>query len=110
MNLLLKNDKCSFKNDKFAHGGFQCNNEGKWSQICKPYYCDYKYYFDYYEKKCKFDTCFSKNNNDNLIIYIIIIVSSVLLIVLFIFLMIKKCKKKVEDAESIQQTSQLIPN
>ena len=110
LNLLLKNDKCSFKNDKFAHGGFQCNNEGKWSQICKPYYCDYKYYFDYYEKKCKFDTCFSKNNNDNLIIYIIIIVSSVLLIVLFIFLMIKKCKKKVEDAESIQQTSQLIPN
>ena len=38
-NLLLKNDLCIFKNDKYARGGFQCNEFGEWREKCIPSYC-----------------------------------------------------------------------
>ena len=62
-NLLIKFDPndmktCyKFKNDEHAHGGYQCNENGTWSDICSPYYCDIGYIFDNYNKKCIKDIC-----------------------------------------------------
>ena len=39
-----------FSNDKHAHGGYQCNNNGSWSTNCVPYYCDIGYIFDKKQK------------------------------------------------------------
>jgi hypothetical protein len=46
-----------FDDDEHAHGGYQCNDYGTWSNICIPYYCDFGYYFDTYTKKCVKDKC-----------------------------------------------------
>ena len=47
----------NFYNDEHAHGGYQCNDYGTWSDICMPYYCDIGYYFNTYTKKCVKDKC-----------------------------------------------------
>jgi len=50
------NDSC--KNlGKNMHGGFECNENGNWSDKCIPFYCDIGYYYDTYEKRCKIDIC-----------------------------------------------------
>ena len=121
LNLLLKNDNCTFENDIFAHGGFECGKNGKWTNICKPYYCDYGYYFDNYEKKCKADNCFfierknnkndtkdnnteNTNNNKQFIYYIII--GIVLFIFIFIcFIIILKTKNRSKINELIGEPS-----
>ena len=46
-----------FDKDEHAHGGYQCNDYGTWSNICIPYYCDIGYYFNTYTKKCVKDIC-----------------------------------------------------
>lgn len=55
-NLLYITEKCTFDNSKI-HGGYQCNDDGTWSDICIPSFCDYGYYFDKIEKKCIKDIC-----------------------------------------------------
>jgi hypothetical protein len=87
-NLLLtyepNNSKCyNFKDDPHAHGGYQCNTTTKkWSNICKPFYCDIGYYFDTFQKKCIRDICTEgkeekkdddPKNNDNYLEYYLII-------------------------------------
>ena len=53
----------NFQDDKHAHGGYECGNDGYWNEkVCKKYYCDIGYYFDTYEGKCKIDLCI--NNPD----------------------------------------------
>ena len=55
--LLLEAD-CTFEDDEFAHGGYQCGNNGKWDKnTCKKSYCDIGYYYDVVSKKCLFDYC-----------------------------------------------------
>ena len=57
-NLLLKfdpNDEKTcyvFDDDEHAHDGYQCGEDGEWSNICVPYYCDIVYIFDTLNKKC----------------------------------------------------------
>ena len=46
-----------FDDDEHAHGGYQCNDYGTWSDICVPYYCDIGYYYNTYTKKCVKDIC-----------------------------------------------------
>ena len=68
-NLLLTYEpddkKCyTFKNIPHAHGGYECDKETKkWSNKCKPYYCDIGYYFDNYQNKCIKDVC-TEGNDD----------------------------------------------
>ena len=70
-NLLLTyepdNKECySFQEIPHAHGGYECNKETqKWSNICRPYYCDIGYYFDTYQNKCIEDICTEGNEKDN---------------------------------------------
>ena len=48
----------NFKDDIYAHGGYECGRNGYWDEtVCKKYYCDFGYYFDVYENKCKLDMC-----------------------------------------------------
>ena len=45
----LNSDECYyFEDDKYAHGGYECDDEGKWSNICRKYYCDLGYYYNQY--------------------------------------------------------------
>ena len=55
-NLLFITEKCKFNNSKI-HGGYQCNDDATWSDICAPSFCDYGYYFDKNEKTCIKDIC-----------------------------------------------------
>ena len=67
-NLLLTyepdNKACySFKNFPHSHGGYECDiNTKKWSNRCKPFYCDIGFYFDNYQNKCIRDVCTEGNN------------------------------------------------
>jgi len=48
----------NFPDDKYAHGGYECGDNGYWNEgVCKKYYCDFGYYYDLYEGKCKIDLC-----------------------------------------------------
>ena len=61
--LLLHDENCRIiKGDKYAHGGYKCNNENKWDKgKCEPYYCDIGYYYDRIDKKCKEECPFDVN-------------------------------------------------
>ena len=53
-----KDEKCyNYKEDKFAHGGYDCGKNGSWSYSCKKYYCELGYYYNYHEDKCMIDYC-----------------------------------------------------
>ncbi len=59
--LLLINDKCQFDNF-YTHGGFLCDDNGKWSSFCQASYCDDGYFFDNYYNVCIRDSCFYRNS------------------------------------------------
>ena len=50
-------DCYKFEDDEFAHGGYLCGDDGKWTNICKKYYCDIGYYYNQYKGKCERDIC-----------------------------------------------------
>ena len=57
----------NFQDDKYAHGGYECGENGYWNEgVCKKYYCDLGYYYDLYEGKCKIDLCMNNQNDINL--------------------------------------------
>lgn len=58
-NLVYENDKCTFLGDEHAHGGYKCNNQGKWGNECKKSYCDIGYYYDKTTGNCEIDGCTS---------------------------------------------------
>ena len=52
-NLLKISEECEGKfGNKYTHGGYECGNDGKWSNNCIPSYCDMGYTFDKADKKC----------------------------------------------------------
>ena len=88
-----KTDCYSFKDDPFAHGGYECDIEkGMWSQKCVPYYCDIGYYFDIYQNKCIKDQCTENEDEDKeenklpiwAIILICIAIVGILVVIAFI--------------------------
>ena len=87
-NLLLKSDSCNnFINDKYARGGYECGDDGKWNKsLCKPYYCINGYYFDTYHKQCKKDICYYSYYKRKLIIIFLVVLIIILLIILAILL------------------------
>ena len=133
-NLLLTYDPNDGKNcfkfddDEHAHGGYQCNQDGIWSDICIPYYCDFGYIFDTYYNKCIKDICINESielsisktksdiinpdsgikseNEDFPACTIALIVVSAALILLIIIIVIIKCFRKnninLDIAESLK--------
>ena len=59
-NLVKVSEECDkeFKY-KYIHGGYECGNDGKWSNKCVPSYCDPGYFFDQKNKQCIKDICSS---------------------------------------------------
>lgn len=59
-NLVKVSEECDkeFKY-KYIHGGYECRNDGKWSNKCVPSYCDEGYFFDQKNKQCIKDVCSS---------------------------------------------------
>ena len=117
-NLLLKNDSCNNFSDKNARGGFECGDNGKWTNICKPYYCVDGYIFDYYTKKCKKDVCYRKFVQ-YIIIAVLILIFIICIIVAGIWLCCVYCKccekcpccqccRRENNFETIKDTSKLL--
>ena len=66
--LTLFNQNCKFSQDKYAHGGYGCGNDGKWdTNKCIPIYCDNGYFFDNVENKCVLDPCLDHGNHSSFI-------------------------------------------
>ena len=65
--LTMFDDKCSFDDDKKAHGGHPCNDEGDWDlNECVKVYCDEGYLLDFKENKCVKDPCVSQKEDYSL--------------------------------------------
>ena len=121
--LVLLSSECdsSFKN-KYTHGGYECGNDGKWSNKCVPSYCDIGYIFDYNKNECIIDVCSDEdrqqekeeekkeNNNENqnnslkYIIISLIVVFLLIFIIIAIFI-IKRIKRKNSPNNTIQNIS-----
>lgn len=55
--LVKFSDECKFEN-KYTHGGYACDDNGKWSRSnCIATYCDIGYYMNYTSRKCLEDPC-----------------------------------------------------
>ena len=115
-NLKMLNPKCD-NEDKITKGGYECGDDGKWSETCKPFYCDKNYYFDYISQKCVKDVIAEKYQNnvlneiyseitlenkiDNLDddvskykgLFILFLILVIIIFVLFIYPFIKDCLK-----------------
>ena len=58
-------DKCSFSDDKLAHGGHPCDDNGYFDlNKCIKVYCDEGYLLDYKENKCVEDPCLEHKKED----------------------------------------------
>ena len=55
-----------FDNDEHAHGGYICNDDGTWSDICVPYYCDFGYFFNTHIKKCVKYKCIESDEDQQI--------------------------------------------
>ena len=58
--LLKISEECDskFPND-YTHGGYECGEDGKWTNKCVASYCDPGYFFHIEKKKCVKDVCSS---------------------------------------------------
>ena len=63
-NLKMLNEECDKNFDDITHGGYECGDDGKWSNVCKPFYCHKNYYFDYINQKCVKDVIAEKYSNN----------------------------------------------
>ena len=63
-NLLFITKNCTF-DDVEMHGGYQCDDEGKWSETCVPSYCNNGYYFDRIKQECIKNMCITKSLEDD---------------------------------------------
>ena len=111
---LVKVDKeCDkYFNNNYTHGGYECGEDGNWTDKCVPSYCDMGYIFNHNKKECVIDYCDEKNkryenkteeNNINeednkLPFYIILIIIIVCIIILIILgIIIFKCVKTMKN-------------
>ena len=63
----MNTDECYvFEDDIHAHGGYECDDEGKWSKVCRKYYCDLGYYYNIYKDKCERDICANDEGEEDI--------------------------------------------
>ena len=59
-NVIKFSEECDKHfNNNYTHGGYVCNQNGTWSNVCVEAYCDLGYIFDKERKKCIKDVCSS---------------------------------------------------
>ena len=103
--LVLVDKKCDglFGNN-YTHGGYECGDNGEWTDKCIPSYCDIGYIFDHDKNECVIDVCAIKNSNTLLIVLIcvgIFIIIAVILIFVFIYIRKKKKNNSLIDSPLI---------
>ncbi|ELP85932.1 hypothetical protein EIN_135160 [Entamoeba invadens IP1] len=64
--LVLRSELCDSKMTvEHAHGGYVCGDDGRWSEVCVPTYCDENYYFDFFNQKCVRDVCQAESHSSS---------------------------------------------
>ena len=83
--LVLISEKFIFSS-KEMHGGYECGDDGKWSDKCVPTYCDNGFYFDETKNECIKDLCleYEKKVENKKSTYTILMIVSISLSVLFL--------------------------
>ena len=125
-NLIKFSEECKFSNI-YTHGGFSCNKDGSWSNICVPAYCDPGYFFDKNKNKCIKDICSSipvpeideneeeednneeeekkeENKNDetnSTVLYVVIFTIIGIIVIFIVVFVIIHCNKKKLYSSSI---------
>ena len=100
-------------NNNYTHGGYECGDDGKWSNKCVASYCNLGYMFDYLEEKCVKDNCSDfkeeeeEEDDDNderlstteLILFICAsaIIAIIIIIIIVLFFVNKNKKKSPEE-------------
>ena len=102
--LVLIDNKCDeivHKIDEHAFGGYECGNNGKWSDKCVIAGCHEGFLFDFMNQKCIEDVCYNRLSDATttmLLILITIIIGCLLVVIIFIviivLLIVCLCKKK----------------
>ena len=99
--ILVTKDCDKFFDDKFTHGGYECGDNGIWTNKCVPSYCDSGYIFNPKNKKCEFDYCYIYSSyfvNYKLyllIFFVSILLSLIISIVFMIYICLKGMKKNI---------------
>ena len=128
LNLLFdpnNKEECYTFEDIHAHGGYECDPKTKkWSNICKPYYCDIGYYFDKHLNKCLKDIC-TEDEDDNITDNVsddggleswhiaLIVVIPIIIIIIIVFIIFKLRKRKeieIEEASNLLSSSRATDN
>ena len=95
-------------NNSYTHGGYECGDDGKWSDNYVASYCDLGYIFDYLEEKCVKDYCSHIEDGDDdddglntteliLLICASVIVVAIIITIIIIFFIKKKDKNSDEE-------------
>ena len=101
--LVNMNSKCKEKfGDNFIFGGYECDEDGTWSNKCVYYFCDIGYVYDF-----KLNKCVLRKKEFNVIIIvriflIMICIINILALILYLY------KYKEEDDKSDSQEEELI--
>ena len=88
--LLYITNNCKFENS-YTHGGYECGDDGKWTNKCIPSYCDEGYIFDTVDQKCIKDIFYIYNlfYELGITIFIISLIISILIIAGLIYYIYK---------------------
>ena len=114
--LVFVTSECDNKfENRYTHGGYECGDDGKWSNKCVPSYCDEDYVYNHHLKKC-----ISKDDNDNRIsqdnnklnnifdIKYVFEIISIGIVVFIIYTVIKTNKKKNDKRNNDKKDEELI--
>ena len=93
--LVFVTEKCNGKfGNKYTYGGYECGNDGFWTNTCIPSYCDVEYTFNHLYKKC---IPITKTKNKYIRIIIIILLLIILAIILYNFIYMNYNNKEIES-------------
>ena len=95
--LVYVTDKCNGKfGNEYTYGGYECGDNGLWSNKCIPSYCDIEYVFNHKLGKC---IPITKENKRFIKIIILIILIIILIMIIFNLIMMKYNKEEDDDSE-----------
>ena len=96
--LLLISEECRFSKSHI-HGGYQCDDNGHWSNICVPSYCDNGFIFDEETNECKEDICLKVQKEEKIIYLVLTIVFAVLFVAFLVGFIYYYCNKGNSEKE-----------
>jgi hypothetical protein len=92
--LLLITSECDGKFGEHAHGGYECGDDGLWTNNCVASYCDIGYVYDFDKKICVENVCKPENVFLKLTIAVIFIIVGLIIILIALCMCIKINEKR----------------